>query len=82
MTAPTAIRMDTVPLMASLEDTGTDARLVCLISVMINPSNPAIPAEALEVEEVHMDTESRPHFPPSSQNVDLRTMTWLILDFL
>jgi hypothetical protein len=36
---------------------------------MINPEDPAIPAVENTSSEMHIDEESRPHFPPSTQTV-------------
>ena len=41
------------------------------MKVMINPTEPAIPVTEITTEEMHIDEESRPHFPPSTQTVHI-----------
>jgi len=49
---------------------------------MIDPVEHQIPAEAIPVSattEMHIDEESRPHFPPSTQTV-LPLLQWAAAD--
>ena len=39
--------------------------------VMINPTGNEIPANSLHATEMHIDEESRPRFPPSTQTVQI-----------
>jgi hypothetical protein len=45
--------------------------MICLIPAMINPASNAVPAAPSDEAEMHIDEESRPRFPPSSQTVGL-----------
>ena len=53
------------------EDEGKTSQQNKLMKVMINPTEPAIPVTEITTEEMHIDEESRPHFPPSTQTVHI-----------
>ena len=72
MPAPTAVvqKKDKNGSEGSEEEDGIPIWLVFeLIQVMINPTETSIPTENPPSTEMHIDEESRPHFPPSAQTV-------------
>lgn len=81
MPAPTAVvqNKDKNGAEVSNEEEGILKWLVFeLIQVMINPAETAIPTENPTSTEMHIDEESRPHFPPSAQTVCCPYSTLLI----
>lgn len=67
MVAPTAVVKENV--LPTEEDEESDFRSdVLLRLVMINPTETEIPSDAAQTE-MHIDEESRPRFPPSTQTI-------------
>jgi hypothetical protein len=69
MVAPTAVLKPQLPEVDTVDEEGTSISICLLIPVMINPTEVTIPADPPVAEEMHIDEESRPHFPASSQSV-------------
>jgi hypothetical protein len=69
MVAPTAVLKPQQPEVDTVDEEGTSILICLLIPVMINPTEVTVPADPPAAEEMHIDEESRPHFPASSQSV-------------
>jgi hypothetical protein len=76
MPAPTAAastavsHIETQNTMEIIEEESTSMENdSALLTVMINPTETAIPLNAPSTDQMHIDEESRPHFPPSTQQV-------------
>ena len=69
MVAPTAVLKPQQPELDTLDEEGISISNPMLIPVMINPTEVAILTDPVTAEEMHIDEESRPHFPASSQSV-------------
>src|SRR5271167_3713017 len=67
MVAPTAVVKENVPPTEKDEESDFLSEFLLRL-VMINPTETEIPSDAAQTE-MHIDEESRPRFPPSTQTI-------------